>query len=107
MLAIMEADREEKKVDKENLPEEMKAWREEIHSLRFETKNTRKEPMACQEVESRLEEDEPSSVDMKPEVTQEEVPKEDAEGMPVGEPRSAAAEGRKGPRIRLGTGNYW
>jgi hypothetical protein len=44
----------------------MKAWREEIRSMRFETTNTRKEAIACQEMEARLEE-EPVSVDIKPE----------------------------------------
>jgi hypothetical protein len=36
-----------------------------------ETSNTRKETMACQEMEERLEEEEPTSVDRKPEVAQQ------------------------------------
>lgn len=48
------------------------------------TSITRKETMACQEMEARLEEEEPTSVDMKPEAAQqEEVPIEDATVIPV------------------------
>jgi hypothetical protein len=47
-----------------------------------ETLITRKEAMACQEMEERLEE-EPTSVDRKPEVAQREVPNEDAAVKPV------------------------
>jgi hypothetical protein len=36
-----------------------------------ETSNTRKETMACQEMEECLEEEEPTSVDRKPEVAQQ------------------------------------
>jgi hypothetical protein len=44
--------------------------------------------MACQEMEAHPEEEEPASVDTKPEAAQqEEVPVEDAEVMPVGEPK--------------------
>jgi hypothetical protein len=44
--------------------------------------------MACQEMEARLEEEEPASVDMKPEVAQDEkVPIEDTTVMAVGEPK--------------------
>jgi hypothetical protein len=38
----------------------------------------------------RLEEEEPTSVDTKPEVAHNEVPKEDAEMMPDGGPRKKA-----------------
>jgi hypothetical protein len=66
----------------------MKAWREEISLMQFETTNTRKETMACQEVEARLEEEEPTSVDMKSDVTEwREFLIEDATVMPVGEPK--------------------
>jgi hypothetical protein len=34
--------------------------------------------MACQEIEARQEEEGPTSVEMKPEATEEEVPAEDA-----------------------------
>jgi diphthamide synthase subunit DPH2 len=43
-----------------------------------------RETLACQEMEASLEEEEPTSVDMKPEVAQDEkVPVEDATVMPV------------------------
>jgi hypothetical protein len=50
---------------------------------------TQKETMACREkAEARLEEEDPASVDMKPEVAQDEtVPVEDATVMPVGQPK--------------------
>jgi hypothetical protein len=47
------------------------------------TSNTRKETMACQEMEERLKEEEPTSVDRKPEAAKEEVPKEDDVVKPV------------------------
>jgi hypothetical protein len=48
------------------------------------TSITRKETMACQEMEERLEEEEPTSVDRKPEVAQQrEVPVDDAVVKPV------------------------
>jgi hypothetical protein len=54
------------------------------------------ETMACQEMETRPEEEKPASVDMKPEAAQqEEVPKEDAEVMPVGELRNKRHKDRK------------
>jgi hypothetical protein len=66
---------------------EIEAWREEIHSMQFEMTNTRTETMACQEMEVRQEEEEPTLVDMKPEAAQqEEVPVEDATVIPVREP---------------------
>jgi hypothetical protein len=44
--------------------------------------------MACQEMEAHREEEKPTSVDKKPDVAQQrEVPIENAEEMPVGEPR--------------------
>jgi hypothetical protein len=64
--------------------------------MRFETKYTQKETMACQEMETRLEEEEPTSVDTKPKVAQEEEdPKEDAKVMPVGEPKKKRRKERK------------
>jgi hypothetical protein len=46
------------------------------------------EAMACREtMEARLEEKEPTSVETKPEVAQQEVPVEDADVMLVGEPK--------------------
>jgi hypothetical protein len=60
------------------------------------TSITRKETMACQAMEAHLEEKGPTSVDRKPEVAQkEEVPFDDAEVMPVGEPRKKRRRDRK------------
>jgi hypothetical protein len=57
----------------------MNAWREET--------------MACLEkTEVRLGKEEPASVEMKPEVVDEEVPREDAARMPVGEPREGGRD---------------
>jgi hypothetical protein len=59
---------------------EMMAWLKDL-------KINGEETMTCQEkMEVRLEE-EPTSVEMKPVAAHEEVPLEDAEVMPVGEPR--------------------
>jgi hypothetical protein len=96
LLAKMETNKEDflarmdanMKAWREKADEDMKAWREEIRSVLFETTNPRKETMACQEMEAHQEEKMPTLVDMKPEAAQqEEVPVEDAEVMPVGEPR--------------------
>jgi hypothetical protein len=71
-------------VNQARMEAEDKAWREEMEARR---NAWRKETMTCQEkTEVRLEE-EPTSVEMKPEVAHEEVPLEDAEVMPGGEPR--------------------
>jgi hypothetical protein len=51
--------------------------------------------MTCQEkTEVRLVEEEPTSVEMKPEVAHEEFPLEDAVVMPVGEPRKRGRDQR-------------
>jgi hypothetical protein len=56
-----------------------------MQSMRSEIENTREETMACQEkTEARLEGEEPTSVDMEPDVAHQEVPREDAAIMPVG-----------------------
>jgi hypothetical protein len=79
----MKADRKADSVDfVARMDGDSKAWREEIRSMRFETTNTRKEKMVCQEMEARLEEEQ-TSVETKPEVAQNEVPKEDAVVKPV------------------------
>jgi hypothetical protein len=59
-------------------------------------KNIRKETMTCQEkTMARLAgKEQPTSVEMKPEVTHEEVPVEDATVMPVGEPRNRSRDRR-------------
>jgi hypothetical protein len=116
LLAKMETDKEEMKADRktdkedfmarldanmkawqEKADTDMKAWEEEIHSMRFETTNTRSETMACQEMEAHPEEEkEPTSVYRKPEVAQQrEVPVEDAEEMPVGESKKKRRRDRK------------
>jgi hypothetical protein len=49
---------------------------------------TKVNTMACQETEAHPEEEKPASVDTTPEAAQqEEVPMEDAEVIPVGEPK--------------------
>jgi hypothetical protein len=59
-------------------------------------KDTQEETMACQQtMEARLEEEEPASVDMTPEVSHEQkVPMEDAVVMPVREPRKRRQDRR-------------
>jgi hypothetical protein len=73
---------------REKTDADMKAWGEEIHSMWFDTTNTRTETMVCQEIKAHPEEEKPASVDMKPEAEeqQEEVPVEDATVIPFGEP---------------------
>jgi hypothetical protein len=95
-LAKMEVDR---KADKKQMLVEMKANQTRMDanmgSMKAELKSTIKdmkingeEAMACQEtVEERLEEEKPASMELKPEVADEEVPLEDAIVMPVREPR--------------------
>jgi hypothetical protein len=104
LLAIMETDKENfmarmdanMKAWLEKADAEMKTWGEEIRSMRFETTNTRKETMACQEMEARQEEEKPTSLDKKPEVAeQREVPVEDAEVIAVGEPKKKRRRDRK------------
>jgi hypothetical protein len=76
--------------------------------VRCELKEGRKEIMACQRnTETSLAEEEPTSVDMKPEAAQQyDVPKEDAEMMPIGGPkkrrmgRKLAAERQGKPKER-------
>jgi hypothetical protein len=52
--------------------------------------------MACQGMEARQEEEKPPSLDTKPEAAQrEEVPVEDAEVIPVGEPKKKRRRDRK------------
>jgi hypothetical protein len=64
---------------REKMAAEREAWREAIRSMGFETTNTGKETMACQERQARLEEEEQTSAETKPEVAQQrEVPVEDA-----------------------------
>jgi hypothetical protein len=86
---------------REKTDADMEAWQKEICSMRFETTNTRNETLACQEMEAHQEEEEPSSVDMKPEVVeQRKVPVEDAEVMQVGEPKKKRRRDRKLAAVR-------
>jgi hypothetical protein len=71
LLATMEADQEEWRVGQEKLEQRIKAWREEIRAVLFETSITRKETMACQEMEARLEEEKPTTLDRKAEAAEE------------------------------------
>jgi hypothetical protein len=60
----------------------IKAWRQ------TDTKDSGEETITCQEtMEARLEVEEPASVDMTPEVADEEVPREDAARILVADPR--------------------
>jgi hypothetical protein len=76
-----------------------KAWREEMEASR---NARRKETMACQEtMEARLEVEEPASVDTTPEVADDqEVPVEDDEEMPAGEPRKRRRDRRNLTAVR-------
>jgi hypothetical protein len=93
MLAIIEArmDASLDKIEamtKIDIIEEMDARHKEMMAWLTDLKINRQETMACQEtMEACLECKEPASVEMKPEVTDEEVPLEDTARMPVGEPR--------------------
>jgi hypothetical protein len=90
LLAKLEADRQAS----------WKTWREELAAMRDKRMEVDREAareevepeqdikmMACQEMEVSQEKEKPTSVDTKPEAAQEEVPEEDAEVMPVGEPK--------------------
>jgi hypothetical protein len=73
-LEKMEADR---KADHEEMMAMIKAWGKMLDAWSTDTKANGEETMACQEtMEVRLEEEEPTSVEMKPEVAHEEVPLE-------------------------------
>jgi hypothetical protein len=76
--------------------DKMLADRKEMMAWLTDLKNIRKETMACQEkTEARLQgREEPASVDIEPEVADEEVPVEDAARMPVGEPRNTRRDRR-------------
>jgi hypothetical protein len=92
MLAKMQermVDREDLKEMTEKMDANMGSMKAELKSAIENLKTNQEETMACQgNVEACLEkEDKPASVDMTPEVAHEEVPREDAARMPVGEPR--------------------
>jgi hypothetical protein len=94
--AKAEADRQAYRKDLK----EIKSGQAELRSIftvwLTDIKNDRKGTKSCQEkMEARLEEEEPASVDMAPEVAQEqEVPLEDAVEIPVGKPRKRRRDRR-------------
>jgi hypothetical protein len=62
----------------------MDAIHKEMMAWLTDTNDNGEETVACQEkMEARLEEEKPASMEMKPEVAQEEVPREDTAVMPV------------------------
>jgi hypothetical protein len=82
---------------------EIKSGQAEMRSIvnawLSDMKNIRKETMACLEkTEARLEVEEPTSMEMKPEVADEEVPLEDAARMPVAEPKKRCRDGNLNSR---------
>jgi hypothetical protein len=100
MLAAIKANGETTTRMAANMGSLRDALKSAIREIRF----SREETMACEEkTEGRLEEvEEPASVDMTPEVADEEVPGQDAEVVPAGEPgkkrqdrRHLAAERRQ------------
>jgi hypothetical protein len=87
--------RKEIKSGQEEMRREIKSGQAEMRAIinawSSDLKINREETMACQEnMETRLEEEKPASMDMTPEVAHEqEVPREDAEVVLVGEPRKS------------------
>jgi hypothetical protein len=129
MKADREADKEERKADREADKEERKADQAKADAARkadkeemlaainanhkemmamikawgqTDTKNNGEETTACQEtMEARLEVEEPASADITPEVADDqEVPVEDAVGMPAGDPRRRRRDGRNLAAVR-------
>jgi hypothetical protein len=90
MLAKMEADR---KADHEMMAK-MKAWGGTLDAWSTDTDNG-EQTMACQEtMEVHLEEEKRASMELKSEVAQQEVQREDAVFMPVGELRKRRRDQR-------------
>jgi hypothetical protein len=103
LLAMREEMETNLKKDKEDLMKKLDAYQAKTEAILLamqvmetshkgigaETKpETEIKTMACQEMEARLEEKKLTSPDRKPEAAQkEEVPAENAEVIPVGEPR--------------------
>jgi hypothetical protein len=86
----------ENRINQAKMDANMKAWREEMAAMRNKCANdNHNETLACQEMEARPEE-KPISVDRKPEKAEErEVPEENAEVIPVGEPKKKRRRDRK------------
>jgi hypothetical protein len=99
LLAIQEEINTHTETMQASMDASRKAWREQMEASR---NAWRKETMACQEtMEARLEEDKPTSVDTTPEVAHEqEVPKEHAVVIPVGEPRKRRQDRRNLTAVR-------
>jgi Tfp pilus assembly protein FimV len=95
-----------RKADKEEMLAEMKANMDStqaaLKSAIKEMKLNREETMACQgNMEARLEEDKPASVDTTPEVAHDQgIPSEDTEVIPVGEPRKRRRDRRNLAAVR-------
>jgi hypothetical protein len=104
----------------ELLLKEMRAWREMVaagtEAMRDNTGASHEEmeigrkpeteegTMACQETEARPEEEKkPTSSDRKPEAAEEEIPEEDAEVMPVGEPKKKRRRDRNQLKMKKRT----
>jgi hypothetical protein len=92
-----EADQAKAEARHEQIMADWRAWREETATVRDKRVNDKHdEMMACQEIEARQGERKPTSRDRKPEAAQrDEVPKVDAEVMPVGEPKRERRRDRK------------
>jgi hypothetical protein len=99
---------EEMSADTKARLEEIAATTDKIMAARREMRNTSHKEIvaenkpkidmkttACQEMEAHQEESKPTSLDRKPEAEQEEVHVEDAELMPVGEPKTKRRRDRK------------
>ena len=83
--------------DRKAWREQMTAWRNEIAAMTGEWgSDSSNVTLACQELEAHVKEGKPASAETKPEAAQiEEVPAEDAEVMPVGEPKKKRRRDRK------------
>jgi hypothetical protein len=99
-MARMEASRKKDKEEMEAIKARTKAMREEMGTSHMEMVSeckpkTEIKTMACQEMEARQEE-KPTSLDRKPEAAEERhVPEENAEVIPVGEPRKKRCRDRQ------------
>jgi hypothetical protein len=102
MKANMDACMADIKDNREEMAK-MTDWGEKLDAWPTDIKDNREETMACQvNMEARLEEkDKPASMDMTPKVAHEQgVPLEDAEEMPVGEPRKRRRDRRNLAAVR-------
>jgi hypothetical protein len=97
MLAKMDANQAKVDAHQAKMEANMGSMRDALKCAIRELRFSREEMMACEEkTEIRLEDvEEPASVDVTPEVTNEEVPVQDAERMPVGEPRKKRRDRRR------------